>query len=144
MSRRCPACGREVAEAPYCPYCSRPTVEAKPVPPPSAGQNTRRSANLEKRPDTADNRKAQLRGALLGAGVALALVVAFLIVIQILAGGRAEAGADFAFVVLLVSPCIVGGGVAVGILIAVLIQRGRGVSLNNRVEQDVAAGRSRE
>jgi hypothetical protein len=63
--------------------------------------------------------------------------------IQVLSGGRGEAGADFAFVVLLVSPCIVGGGVAVGIFIGFLLQKQRSGSSNNQVEQKVAADRGR-
>src|SRR5262249_3032435 len=32
MPRACRACGRVVAEAAYCPFCSQPTIEHIPVP----------------------------------------------------------------------------------------------------------------
>jgi predicted RNA-binding Zn-ribbon protein involved in translation (DUF1610 family) len=31
MPRVCKTCGREVAEAAYCPFCSQPTIEHVPV-----------------------------------------------------------------------------------------------------------------
>jgi hypothetical protein len=73
-------------------------------------------------------RKPLLLGGLIGAGAAVSLAAVFIVSMS---AQRGEAGADWAFVVLLTSPFIVGGGAFVGILVALLIHRMRSSQKGN-------------
>jgi hypothetical protein len=63
--------------------------------------------------------KALLRGAFVGAGATAILVAAF---VAIRSAERGEAGADWAFVALLASPFLVGGGGLIGMALAAIIR----------------------
>jgi hypothetical protein len=87
-----------------CPKCN-----------PSAGLPDSQGRTVGRRKISGALSKAFLVGGLPGAGVAILLVVAFLLAMS---GKGGEAGADWAFVALLASPYIVSAGVVVGMVIA--------------------------
>ncbi len=95
--------------------------------------------------------KALVWGAVAGGGAGVALVMVFLALMSQKGG---EAGADWAFVGILASPFVVGGGALIGLAAAALVGgirslKGRdgapgGESAQGRAEPGAAADRPRD